>query len=123
MKTKFLVLSSVLVMSVIMFSSFKTENVNAIEIKSQDELVVKGTYDGHEDYGYNFIVLDSEGVEITLTFERVEQSVLDTFKLDSEDLTNKKFKITYKVSAETEIDDEGTKYDIDVNTIIKLEAL
>ena len=73
MKTKYFVFFTLLSLT---FFSFKSINYNAaISISIlQDTTTVEGVYDGHEDYGYNFIVKDNEGVERTLTFQEIDKT-------------------------------------------------
>ncbi|WNH08178.1 hypothetical protein [Thalassobellus suaedae] len=120
MKTKFLIIVSVVALLFFSLSSFNTF-LDITDINVQDDLVLKGTYDGHEDYGYNFIYLDGEGEEKTFTFQDVKASVLEKFNLDDEALIKTKFKITYTTTVEKSIDEDGNESEDEINTIIKLE--
>lgn len=125
MKTKLLVFYVGYAMLFFVLSGFKTTQLMLSQtcfLVSQ-ELVAIGTYDGHEDYGYNFIVKNTDGDDVTLTFQKVEEAVLKSFDLDAEDLLNKKFKVTYKVDIVKSIDEHGFEDEDQINTIIKLEKL
>lgn len=117
MKTKLVLFFSCVTLCFLTFLSFKSIN------KGQDEIVLNATYDGHEDYGYNFIYFDTEGEERTITFQEVEELVLNSFNLNSEDLIKTKFKITYKITIEKSIDENGNEDENEINTILKLEKL
>mgnify|MGYP003638445609 FL=1 len=120
MKTKFLIIVSVVAMLFFSLSSFKTSTFLR-DINLQENLFLKATYDGHEDYGYNFIFIDGEGEEKTFTFQEVKASVLESFNLDDEALIKTKFKITYTIAIEKSIDEDGNESEDEINTIIKLE--
>lgn len=125
MKTKFLVLLVGLSISFFVLSSFKNSHILTPKtvVSTLNEIVVNGAYDGHEDYGYNFIVKNQDGDEVTLTFQKVEASILDTFNLDTDVLLNQNFKITYTIDTEVSIDEDGFKNEDEIYTIIKLEKL
>ncbi len=92
-------------------------------ISNQERSTLIGIYDGHEDYGYNFIYLDANKDERTMTFQEIDEAVLDQYDLDSEDMLAAKFEITYTTSYETEIDEDGTEYENEINTITALKPL
>lgn len=117
MKAKFLWFGA-LVVAVFTVSSF---NKN-VEPWVQDEQVIEAIYDGHEDYGYNFIVTDEEG-EYTITFQKVDDTVLKAIDLTQEALIGAKFKITYTSIVEVTTDDDGYEDETEINTITKLEKL
>ena len=126
MKTKFLILFSSIVMLFFAFSSFKTANNlndSVIKLMNQNGLIVYAAYDGHEDYGYNFIVTDKDGEEQTLTFQKVEEEVLKVFDLNSETLLKTKFKITFNREIKVTKDSDGYDDENEVNTITSLEKL
>lgn len=89
----------------------------------QDEVVLNATFDGHEDYGYNFIYADTEGQERTITFQKVEESVLSSFDLNSETLIKTKFKLTYKITIKRSKDEYGNEDEDEIYTLLKLEKL
>lgn len=125
MKTNFLYMFSGVVMSFFMLSSFKaapTLSVNT-QFILQEPLVINAVYDGHEDYGYNFIYIDTEGDERTMTFQNVQQSILDVFDLDSETFIKTKFKISYTITVEESVDEDGNKSEDEIYTITKLEKI
>ncbi|ULC60136.1 hypothetical protein MBM09_03910 [Flaviramulus sp. BrNp1-15] len=124
MKTKFLFILSGLLISVFTLSSFKNTSVlNTTEYNFQETMVVNAVFDGHEDYGYNFIAKDEDGDEYTVTFQEVEDSVLKAFNLNSETLIGTKFKVTYTSDVEVTVDEDGYEDEEEVNTITKLEKL
>lgn len=89
---------------------------------SQDAIVLVGVYDGHEDYGYNFIYVDENQDDRTKTFQEIDEAVLEAYDFDSEDLIGKRFEITFTSVTEIEIDEEGTEYENEINTITALKA-
>lgn len=126
MKTKFLILLSGIFISFFTLSGFKTglnANNSVIKLIDQNGLIVYATYDGHEDYGYNFIVTNKDDEEQTLTFQKVEEEVLKTFDLNSETLVKTKFKITFNREIEVTKDADGYDDENEVNTITNLEKL
>ncbi|SFZ89373.1 hypothetical protein SAMN05428642_101209 [Flaviramulus basaltis] len=124
MKTKFLFMLSGLVLSVFTLTSFKNAPIfNTIEYHVQDAKVINAVYDGHEDYGYNFITKNEDGDEHTLTFQQIEEDILKAFDLNSDDLVGAKFKVTYTTEVEVTIDSDGYEEEEEVNIISKLEKL
>lgn len=103
----------------LMFTGF----TSFTSIINQETSTLIGIYDGHEDYGYNFIYLDANNVERTMTFQEIDEAVLNQYDLDSEDMLAAKFEITYITSFETLIDEDGTKYESEINTITALKPL
>lgn len=89
---------------------------------SQDVSTMEGVYDGHEDYGYNFIYFDENKDERTKTFQEIDEAILDKYDFDSEDLIGKKFEITFTTEMESEIDEDGNEYENEINTITALKA-
>ena len=113
----------------------KTKSINIIGVlfvsfllllsvnKLQDTETFEGTFDGKEDYGYNFIGTDSDGDEYTMTFQQVDAKVLETYNLDSDDLIGTNFEVTYKTKKEVIKDEDGYEEDIETLTIIALKQL
>ena len=89
----------------------------------QDTKTFEGTYDGQEDYGYNFIGLNADKEEYTMTFQKVDDSILNSFDLKTEKLIGSKFSVTYTTKIETENDENGYEEDIEIYTIIALKKL
>lgn len=89
----------------------------------QDTSTFERTFDGHEDYGYNFIGVDEDGGEYTMTFQEVDAKVMEDFNLDIDDLIGTKFSVTYKTKTETIKDEDGFDEEIETLTIIGLEKL
>lgn len=83
----------------------------------------EGIYDGQEDYGYNFIGIDEEDEEYTMTFQEVDKSLLKSFDLQSEKLVGTKFMVTYTVSVEILKDEDGFEDEIETYTIVALKKL
>lgn len=115
-----------LIVVLITFSSFKS----AIDLKedynmvlNQDNLIVYATYDGHEDYGYNFITTDKDGEERTLTFQKVEDAVLKSFDLNSGNVVGTKFKVTFNKVIKVTKDADNMEDEEEINTITMLETL
>ncbi|MEZ4798030.1 MAG: hypothetical protein R2785_12780 [Flavobacteriaceae bacterium] len=114
MKTKSITVISVLVMSFLLLVS-----VN----KAQDTETFEGVFDGKEDYGYNFIGTDSEGDEYTMTFHQVDDKVMETYNLDSDDLIGTNFEVTYKTKKEVIKDEDGFEEENETLTIVALKEL
>ncbi|MEZ4855632.1 MAG: hypothetical protein R2812_04035 [Gelidibacter sp.] len=110
MKTKFIVILSIVSMTLCSFTSEKK--------------AIVAVYDGHEDYGYNFIAThDDDDSEYTITFQEVDKTLLKTFDLDSETLIGKKFEITYESRIETTTDENGFDDEQEILTITNLKSL
>lgn len=126
MNTKKIIVLSGLMVLFISLSSFNSQsvlNTNLITIEDQEGLVVYATYDGKEDYGYNFIATDRDGEEQTLTFQKVEDAVLAAFDLNTEAFVGTKFKITFNRDLKFSKDADGMDDEDETNTIIKLEKM
>lgn len=89
----------------------------------QEEKTMTGVYDGHEDYGYNFIYKRTDGTERTITFQVVEAEVLKSYDLDSEALIGSHFKITYSITTETLMDENDFEEEIETKTILELNSI
>ncbi|MCB0462456.1 MAG: hypothetical protein R2816_01205 [Flavobacteriaceae bacterium] len=114
MKAKSITIVSVLFMSFLLLTSIKA---------LQDTETFEGTFDGKEDYGYNFIGIDEDGDEYTMTFHQVDAKALEAYNLDSDDLIGTKFTVTYKTKKETIKDEDGYEEDIETLIIIGLTKL
>ena len=90
----------------------------------QDVNTVEGIFDGHEDYGYNFIATHADdNSEYTITFQNVNEDLLKTYDLNSETLIGKKFKITYQIKVVKTKDENGFEDEEELLTITNLEEL
>lgn len=89
----------------------------------QDKLTFEGIYDGHEDYGYNFIGIDEDDEEYTMTFQQVDEGLSKSFDLMSDQHVGAKISVTYTVTTETEIDEDGYEDEVDIYKIIALKKL
>lgn len=114
MKTKSIGLVSVLILSFVMLTS-----VNNV----QEKLTFEGVYDGIEDYGYNFMGVNSEGDEYTMTFQNIDAALLESFDLKSERLVGSKFSVTYTSKIEMVKDEDGYEEEVETNTIVALKKL
>ncbi len=126
MKAKNLVVLSVLMVLLLTLTSFKTATISNDTISEsliQDGLIVYATYDGYEDYGYNFITKDKAGDEQTLTFQIIEEAVLKAFDLNSEAFVGTKFKITFNRNIKFSKDADGMDDEDEINMITNLEKL
>ena len=91
---------------------------------NQNTTIVEAIYDGHEDYGYNFIAKHPDNdEEYTITFQDVSDAVAKEFDLDSETLIGTKFKITYTTKTVVTKDEDNYEDENEINTITKLEKL
>jgi len=114
MKAKSIVILSVLFVSFIVFTSAKT---------AQENQIFKGVYDGHEDYGYNFVGVDKDGEEYTMTFQKIDDELLKAFDLKSETLVGSKFSVTYTTLKKMVKDEDGYEDEEETNTIMALKKL
>ncbi|MEM5563842.1 hypothetical protein WNY78_01940 [Psychroserpens sp. AS72] len=89
----------------------------------QDTITFEGVYDGHEDYGYNFIETSEDGDEFTMTLQRIDESLLKSFDLNTDKLIGSKFSVTYTTEIETEKDEDGYEDEVEVYTIVALKKL
>lgn len=90
---------------------------------NQEGLVVYASYDGKEDYGYNFVTKGKDGEEYTLTFQEVDENVLKAFDLSSDKLVGTKFKITFNKVVKVTKDEHGNEDEEEINTITLLEKV
>lgn len=125
MKTKHILFFAVLSLSFLGLTSFATYKHSLVLNKTsvQNTNTVKGVYDGQEDYGYNFIVVNGDGDERTLTFQSVDKAVLNAFDLESEALVGKTFQVVYTIDYETLLDENGDEEELVTKTITTLKPL
>ncbi|MFD1615615.1 hypothetical protein [Gelatiniphilus marinus] len=126
MKTQFLLKLIGFSLSVFALTSFTIApklNPNSNALAIQEEIVVNAVFDGHEDYGYNFIAKDKDDEEYTITFHEVKEELLKEFNLKSETFIGKSFSITYKTRVEVFKDNQGNDDENEINTIIMLKKL
>ncbi|XCF06854.1 hypothetical protein ABI125_03085 [Tamlana crocina] len=126
MKTKTILILGGLFALFFMNTSFvANNNLKALcsNVLDQEGLVVYATYDGKEDYGYNFVTKGKDGEEHTLTFQEVDENVLKTFDLTSEKLVGTKFKITFNKVVKVTKDEHGNEDEEEINTITLLEKV
>jgi hypothetical protein len=114
MKTKSIAIASFLMIFLFTLTSMTT---------TQDTQTFEGVYDGHEDYGYNFIGIDLEDEEYTITFQNIDESLLKSFDLKSDKLIGSKFTVSYTTKVETLKDEDGYEDEVEVNTITALKKL
>ena len=112
MKTKTAILTGFLMVCFFSFTSVITLN---------DTETFEGIYDGFEEYGYNFIGIDEDDEEYTMTFQEVDPTLLKTFDLQSEKLVGAKFIVTYSIKTETLKDEDGYEDVVETHTIIALK--
>lgn len=122
MKTKILMAIPILCFLLMSVKPFPLKSL-ALYDAAQD-LKIIGVYDGNEGYGYNFITQHIEnGSDFTMTFQKVNDSVLKEFDLDTELLVNKKFEVTYNVKIVKSKDEDGFDQEDEIYTITHLKAL
>ena len=112
-------IKSILVLSVITLAFMSFTSLNTV----QNSFKFEGTYDGHEDYGYNFIFADEDGEESTITLHKVSEEVLANFDLNSDKLVGTKFMVAYTSETVIEKDEEGYEDEVEVNTLVALKKL
>nr|WP_321221902.1 hypothetical protein [uncultured Psychroserpens sp.] len=114
MKTKSITIASFLTICLFVLTSMTT---------TQETTVFEGIFDGQEDYGYNFIGVNEDDDEYTMTFQNVDETVFKSFDLKSNKLVGSKFSVTYTTKIEKETDEEGYEDDVEIYTIIALKKL
>lgn len=114
MKTNVLFVLAVFAIAVFTLSGFSKK-------LNQEATVITAVFDGHEDYGYNFIVSNNNEDAYTMTFQGVNEDVLESFNLNDESFIGVTFKITYTTEVLVSVDDYGYEYEEELHTIIKLE--
>lgn len=98
--------------------------VALFQYNNQNTETIEAVYDGHEEYGYNFIAKHPDtNEEYTMTFQKVNEAVLKDFNLNSQDLIGLKFKVTFKTEIIVTKDEDNYEDENEVNTIMKLEKL
>ena len=117
MKTKTYTILFLLFFSLLSYAS----SIESLVI--QDTKTMEGVFDGHEDYGYNFITTHSDGSEHTITFQNINDELLNQFDLKSEEFIGKNFKITYQIKIKKTKDEYGFEDEEEILTITNLEAL
>ncbi|MFT5846101.1 MAG: hypothetical protein ACJARX_000449 [Psychroserpens sp.] len=90
---------------------------------AQDRQTFEGVYDGHEDYGFNFMGIDEDDLEYIMTFQNVDESIFKTFDLNSEKFVGTKFAITYTSKIEITKDDDDYEDETEVYTVVSLKKL
>lgn len=126
MKTQRLIVIMGLMVAFLSLSSFKmteTSNDDVLKIQDQEGLVVYATYDGREDYGYNFISKGKDGEEHTLTFQKIEEPALSLFDLNADTFVGTKFKVTFSREIKVSKDENNMDDEDEINTITQLEKL
>jgi hypothetical protein len=125
MNAKKIMLISGLIMALFSLSSFNSAMVadTSETVVTQEGLVVYATFDGKEDYGYNFIATGKDGEEHMLTFQQVEDDVISAFNLNDNSLVGAKFKITFNRDLKLSKDEDNMDDEDEINTITKLEKL
>lgn len=114
MKKKSIVIVGVLLLSCFLLTSTKSIQENG---------TLEGIYDGKEDYGYSFLVVDEEGEEYTMAFQSINPSLLKSYNLDSDEFIGSKFSVTYTTKIEIEKDEDGYEDETEINTIMALRKL
>ncbi|WP_299338829.1 hypothetical protein [uncultured Psychroserpens sp.] len=114
MKTRFITIASCLAFCFLLLTA-----MNSI----QDTETFEGVYDGHEDYGYNFIGVDEDMEEYTMTFQKMDESLIKSFDLKSDKLIGTMFSVTYSVNIEKEVDEDGYEDETEIYTILALKKL
>lgn len=112
----------IILINVAMIALSATAHSNNFSIV-QDVKTVEGVFDGHEDYGYNFITVRSDGSEYTMTFQKIDEGLLERFDLNSETFIGNRFKISYKVTIKKTKDEYGFEDEEEILTIINLEQI
>lgn len=122
MKAKFIMAVPVFCILFTSVTNVQTESSRYSSV--QQESIIVGVYDGHEDYRYNFITTRKEnGSEYTMTFQKINEDVLKEYDLDAELFLNQKFEVTYTTATDVDLDENGLEDEVEIYTIIRLKAL
>ncbi|NNC50986.1 MAG: hypothetical protein HKO01_10660 [Flaviramulus sp.] len=124
MKSNYLLMLGSLLIVVLSFTSFTNATISSItDCVVQDTKVITAVYDGHEDYGYNFIAKNTNDDEYTITFQNINSEVLEAFDLNSETHVGSKFKVSFTTVIDVFTDGDGFEDENEINTITQLEKL
>ena len=122
MKTKLVMAIPMICLLLMSVKPFPLKSL-ALYDSAQDSTIT-GVYDGNEGYGYNFITQHKDdGSDFTMTFQKVDESVMKEFDLDAELFVNKKFEVTYNLKIVKSKDDNGFDQEDEIYTITHLKAL
>lgn len=122
MKTKLIIVIPFLCLLLMSFKPVQSNNF--ILYSSPQDLTIIGIYDGNEGYGYNFITKHKDdGSDFTMTFQKVDESVMKEYDLDEELFLNQQFEITYNLKTVVTKDGDGFDEENEIYTITKLKAL
>ncbi|MFD2726973.1 hypothetical protein [Hyunsoonleella rubra] len=124
-KTRILALGSLLLIafSFMSFTAEKSKANTSAHMLEQEGLIVYATYDGKEDYGYNFVTTDKNGEERTLTFQSIAEPALSLFDLNADTFVGTKFKVTFTRDIKVTKDENNMDDEEEINTITNLEKL
>ncbi len=122
MKTIYLVVFAFFAFTFFSFKSINSPKNNTSQIIQNTKTIV-GVYDGHEDYGYNFIIKGEDDFEHTFTFQKIDEALLKEFDLNTTVLVGSKFKVTYQTKIVVTKDADNFEEEDEINTILKLEKL
>ncbi|WP_111309346.1 hypothetical protein [Confluentibacter sediminis] len=122
MKTTYLVVFAFFAFIFVSFKSINLSDNNSV-LTFQNTTTIVGVFDGHEDYGYNFIVKGEDDNEHTLTFQKIDEALLKEFDLNATALVGSKFKVTYQTKILVTKDADNFEEEHEINTILKLEKL
>ncbi|WP_428740834.1 hypothetical protein [Tenacibaculum sp.] len=90
------------------FILFVTTSVFGVTVDNSntvDPIKVRATFQGHDDYGYNFLFINDEGDEETITFEVIAEELLEIYNLNDKKFIDQEFEIVYDYET-SENDDE-----------------
>ena len=77
-----------------------------IQVKFNEPTKVTATFEGYDEFGYNFTFINSEEEEEILTFEVISEELLSKYNLKEDTYIGGKFEIVYDY--QTSEDDEET---------------
>jgi len=108
---------------ILLFLSFLSFASSIETLVAQDTKTIEGVFDGHEDYGYNFVTTHSDGSEHMMTFQSIKEELLSQFDLKSETFIGKNFKITYQIKIKKTKDENGFEDEEEILIITNLEEM
>ena len=122
MKIKHILILGLIFLPFLSFANPFSKVVQVIT-EIQNEITIDAVFDGHEDYGYNFLKKHENGDEHTITFQKLKEGLLSEFDLNAQAFVGARFKITYTSKIVVTKDADGYDDEQEINTIVKLVKL
>ncbi|MDY0779566.1 hypothetical protein [Tenacibaculum sp. IB213877] len=82
--------------------------INSAIQTTANPITVIATFDGYDEFGYNFLFTNDEDEEEIVSFETISAEILKTYNLKDETLKGEQFEITYEYITVEDEDEETT---------------